>query len=90
MDLVQRYNIFEFHDRQLWKHLYGVAMGINPAPSFTNIYLVRRINVDITKLIKENMEKMEIMHLKYSKGFLMTCFRFLKELPRNYTSYMIK
>ena len=31
MDLVQKLNIFEFHDGQLWKQLHGVAMGIHPA-----------------------------------------------------------
>ena len=50
MDLVQRHNIFEFHDKQLWKQIIGVAMGIHPAPSFANIYLARRIDSLITKL----------------------------------------
>ena len=43
MDLVQKLNIFEFHDGQLWKQIIGVAMGIHPAPSFANIYLARRL-----------------------------------------------
>ena len=50
MDLVQKYNIFEFHDKTLWKQLLKVAMGIHPAPSFANIYLARRIDSEITKL----------------------------------------
>ena len=44
MNLVQKYNIFEFHDGMLWKQLIGVAMGIHPAPSFANIYLARRMD----------------------------------------------
>ena len=44
MELIQNYNIFEFHDGMLWKQTKGVAMGIHPAPSFANIYLARRID----------------------------------------------
>ena len=43
MDLVQKHNIFEFHDGQLWKQTIGVAMGIQPAPSFANIYLAKEL-----------------------------------------------
>ena len=50
MDLVQKYNIFEFHDGKLWKQLIGVAMGIHPAPSYANIYLAKRIDEAITRL----------------------------------------
>ena len=50
MDLIQKYNIFEFHDGMLWKQLIGVAMGIHPAPSFANVYLARRIDKYITEL----------------------------------------
>ena len=50
MNLVQKFNIFEFHDGMLWRQLIGVAMGIHPAPSFANIYLARRIDTEITKL----------------------------------------
>ena len=50
MDLIQNYNIFEFHDGMLWKQLIGVAMGIHPAPSFANIYLARRIDNKIREL----------------------------------------
>ena len=50
MNLVQKYNIFEFHDGMLWKQLIGVAMGIHPAPSFANIYLARRIDKELEDL----------------------------------------
>ena len=53
MNLIQKHNIFEFHDGQLWKQLIGVAMGIDPAPSFANIYLARRIDKFITQLGKK-------------------------------------
>ena len=57
MDLVQKLNIFEFHDGQLWKQIIGVAMGIHPAPSFANIYLARRLDGairDISEKYGEN------------------------------------
>ena len=50
MDLIQKYDIFEYHDGQLLKQLYGVAMGIHPAPSFANIYLARRLDKIIADL----------------------------------------
>ena len=49
MDLVQKHNIFEFHD-SLWRQTIGVAMGIHPAPSFANIYLSRRIDNKLIEL----------------------------------------
>ena len=68
MDLIQKYNIFEFHDGQLWKQLVGVAMGIHPAPSFANIYLARRIDRIITQLGKKYGVIMN-QHLKYKNVF---------------------
>ena len=47
MDLVQKYNIFEFYDGQLRKQTIDVTMGIHPAPSFANIYLAKRIDSEI-------------------------------------------
>ena len=44
LELVQKYNRFEFHDGVLWKQVIGVAMGIHPAPSFANINLEKRID----------------------------------------------
>ena len=49
INLIQKYKIFEFRDGQLWKQLYGVAMGIHPAPSFANIYLAKRIDKQINE-----------------------------------------
>ena len=50
LDLIQKYNIFEFHDGQLWKQLVDVAMGIHPAPSIANIYIARRLDEAIKRL----------------------------------------
>ena len=50
LDLIQRNNIFEFHDGQLWKQLVGVAMGIHQAHSLANIYLARRLDEAIKRL----------------------------------------
>ena len=50
MDLVQKYNIFEFHDGMLWKQLIGIAIGIHPAPSFANIYLAKKIDQKLIEL----------------------------------------
>ena len=49
MELIQTCNIFEFN-KDLWKQLIGVAMGIHPAPSFANNYLARRIDGKIEAL----------------------------------------
>ena len=49
MDLIQKHNSFKFHDGQLWKQLYGVAMAIHPAPSFANTYLARTIEEVFTQ-----------------------------------------
>ena len=57
MNLIQNSNIFEFHDGQLWQQLIGVAMGIHPAPAFANIYLAKRLNIQITKLAEKYGEK---------------------------------
>ena len=46
-DAVPSTNIFELHDRMLWRQLIGVAMGMHPAPSFANIYLARRLDNQI-------------------------------------------
>ena len=50
MDLIQNYNIFEFHNGMLWKQLIGVAIGIHPAPFYANIYLARIIHNKIREL----------------------------------------
>ena len=50
MELIQNYNIFEFHDGQLWKQLIGIVMGIHPAPSLANIYIARRLDEAIKSL----------------------------------------
>ena len=41
LDLIQKYNIFEFHDGQVWKKHMGVTMGIHPAPFLANIYIAK-------------------------------------------------
>ena len=32
LDLIQKYNIFEFHDGQVWKKTYGCGHGHTPCP----------------------------------------------------------
>ena len=71
MDLIQKFNIFEFHDGQLWKKLIVVALGIHPAPSFANIYLARRIDRKIEKL-GEKYGKDYKSAFFYLKDFCMT------------------
>ena len=63
MDLVQKLNIFEFHDGQLWKQKHGVAMGINPAPSFANIYMARRIDEKIKQLLNQYGENGNLSYI---------------------------
>ena len=77
MDLVQRYNIFEFRDKQLWKQIIGVAMGIHLAPSFANIYITRRIDNEILKLsLKYGPNGMSGLHI--FKRFLDDIFQVFK------------
>ena len=87
MDLIQMYNIFEFHDGQLWKQLYGVAMGIHPAPSFANIYLGRRIDLEIIKIINKYVQEGN-QSFKILKRFLDDLFQIFtgttKDLHRLY------
>ena len=87
MDLIQRYNIFEFHDGQLWKQLYGVAMGIHPAPSFANIYLAKRIDEEIIRIMNKYGKDGD-QSLKILKRFLDDLFQIFtgttKELHQLY------
>ena len=77
MDLIQKYNIFEFHDGQLWKQLIGVAMGIHPAPSFANIYLARRLDTLISRLAEKYGEQGKSSFLIF-KRFLDDLFQIFK------------
>ena len=69
MDLVQKYNIFEFYDGQLWKQTIGVTMGIHPAPSFANIYLAKRIDSEI-KIIAQKYGENGRSALQLFKRFM--------------------
>ena len=60
MELVQKYNIFEFHDGMLWKQEIGVAMGPHPSPSYANIYLAKRIEKYISELGYQKWRKWKI------------------------------
>ena len=53
MGLVQKYNLLEFHDGQLWKQILGVAMEIHPAPSFANKYLARCVDSKIRRIAQK-------------------------------------
>ena len=77
MDLIQKYNIFEFHDGQLWKQLVGVAMGIHPAPSFANIYLARRLDRAI-RTIAEKYGENGSSAFQIFKRFLDDLFQIFK------------
>ena len=77
MNLVQKYNIFEFHDGLLWRQIIGVAMGIHPAPSFANIYLARRINKYISELGYKYGENRESAFVIF-KRFLDDIFKIFK------------
>ena len=43
MELTQKFNIFEFHDGQLWKQLIGVAMGTTLPPPLPLDDLISRL-----------------------------------------------
>ena len=77
MELIQKYNIFEFHNGMLWKQVIGVAMGIHPAPSFANIYLARRIDKYISELGHKYRENGESAFVIF-KRFLDDIFKIFK------------
>ena len=77
MDFVQRFNIFEFHDKQLWKQILGIAMGIHPAPSFANIYLAKRIDNELTRLASK-YDKNGESAMQIFKRFLDDIFQIFK------------
>ena len=87
MDLIQKFNIFDFHDGQLWKQVYGLAMGIHPAPSFANIYLARRLDNSIKELLTKYADKSSISYILL-KRFLDDLFHLfqgtIKELHQMY------
>ena len=82
MDLVQKHNIFEFHDGQLWKQLIGVAMGIHPAPSFANIYLARRLDEAIRAIAEKYGENGQTAFQMF-KHFLDDLFQIFKAAAPN-------
>ena len=71
MELIQRHNIFEFHD-SLWRQIIGTAMGSHPAPPYANIYLAKRIDEKLTALSKTFQNK--------GKGFMKLFKRFLDDI----------
>ena len=77
MELIQDYNIFEFHDGQLWKQLVRVAMGIHLAPSLANIYIARRLDEALMRLGEKYSETNSSVFLLFK--------RFLDDLFQIYT-----
>ena len=74
MELIQKHNVFEFHDGMLWKQIVGTAMGGHSAPSYANIYLSKKIDeqiLNISKLIEARGEG----SLKIFKRFLDDIFK---------------
>ena len=89
MELIQDYNIFEFHDGQLWKQLVRVAMGIHLAPSLANIYIARRLDEALMRLGEKYSETNSSVFL-FLKGFLMMYSRYTQAPQNNYIHYMKK
>ena len=48
LELVLQYNIFE-HDSTLYRQQIGTSMGSKPGPDFSNIFMARRIDIEIRK-----------------------------------------
>ena len=68
MEIILKHNLFEFHS-QIWRQIFGTAMGIHPAPDYANIYLNRRIDRKIKKLFQ-----------KYGQNKLSLFLRFLDDI----------
>ena len=55
MEVILKWNLFEFHEASYIQKV-GVAMGIHPAPDYADIYMARRIDNKIVKIV-ENMKQ---------------------------------
>ena len=49
MEMVLKYNLFEFHGA-LYQQKIGTGMGSKPAPSYANTYLAKRIDTEVRNL----------------------------------------
>jgi hypothetical protein len=48
LELVLKHNIFEFN-KQLFQQLIGTAMGTKCAPNYSNLFMARKIDLDIMR-----------------------------------------
>ena len=71
MEALLKYNIFSFND-EIFQQLIGVAIGVQPAPSFANIYLAKRID--------EIIENLGFKYGKNGSSALLMLKRFLDDL----------
>ena len=68
LELTLEYNIFEFSE-QLFRQIIGAAMGSRSSPSYADIFMARRIDCQIKKLI-QIFETNADLTLKFFKRFL--------------------
>ena len=67
LTVILKNNIFEFDDH-LYKQNVGTGMGLKPSPSYANIFMDKKIDVNIERIIKNFDESKFIM--KFFKRFL--------------------
>ena len=68
LELVLKNNIFEFNG-ELFKQLIGTAMGSSCAPDYANVFMDKKIDAKIEKLVKK-YSKPENQGLLFMKRFL--------------------
>ena len=68
LEIVLENNIFEF-DKELYKQDIGTAMGAQPAPSYANMFMDKKIDKKLWQIAKENSTSEE-SQLKFMKRFL--------------------
>ena len=75
MEIILKWNLFEFHDATYLQKV-GVAMGIHPAPDYSDIFMARNID----KYIFEILEKMRLESTLEKPIMLLLLKRFLDDL----------
>ena len=87
LDLVLKYNIFEF-DQKLFVQLIGTAMGTVCAPPYANIFM-QKIDIMLKNLAKTVSDENEDP-IRLYKVFWMTYLSFGKVLLKSYKLFCLK
>ena len=75
MELVLEWNLFEFHEASYLQKV-GVAMGIHPAPNYSDIFMARRVDNKIWQIV----ERLKQEEINKNPLLLLLLKRFLDDL----------